>query len=121
MHSADNIYLKPMHDMTGVSFLNDLKLRASYGTVGNQSGINLYDYIQLLNVSSNTTGATSSGFPIIGSSPVVYVAPTSNLVSLDRTWEKVQTKNIGVDFSVLRSRLYGSFDYFIKDNINMLL
>jgi len=107
--------------MQNVNFINDLKLRASYGTVGNQSGIGLYDYIQLLNVSSNTTGATNSGFPIIGSSPVVYVAPTSNLVSLDRTWEKVETKNIGLDFSLLKSRLYGSFEYFIKDNVNMLL
>jgi len=50
--------------MKNVNFLSDLKLRASYGTVGNQSGIGLYDYIQLLNVSSNTTGATNSGFPI---------------------------------------------------------
>jgi hypothetical protein len=43
------------------------------------------------------------------------------LVSLDRTWEKVETKNIGVDFSILKSRLTATFDYFIKDNNNMLL
>lgn len=107
--------------MKDIHFLSDLKIRASYGTVGNQSGIGLYDYIQLLDVNSNTTGATANGFPIIGTSPVVYAAPTNSLVSLDRTWEKVQTKNIGIDFSLLRSRLTATFDYFIKDNINMLL
>jgi len=107
--------------MKGVSFLDDLKLRASFGTVGNQSGINLYDYLQLLNVSSNTTGATNNGFPIIGTGTVVYTAPTASLVSLNRTWEKVQTKNLGLDFALLKNRLSGSFDYFIKDNINMLL
>jgi len=107
--------------MDNLNFISDLKLRATFGSVGNQSGIGLYDYLQLLNASSNTTGPTNSGFPIIGTGPVVYVAPTNNLVSLERTWEKVQTKNLGLDFSFLRSRLFGSFDYFIKDNINMLL
>lgn len=103
-----------------VSFLNELKLRGSYGTVGNQSGIGLYDYIQLLNVSA-TGGATSSGFPIIGSSPVVYVTPTGTLVSLNRTWERIETTNGGLDFAVLNRRLSGSVDYFIKHNRNMLI
>jgi len=107
--------------MQHLTWLDELKLRASYGTVGNQSGIGLYDYIQLLNVSSNTTGATNSGFPIIGTSPVVYTGPTASLVSLNRTWEKVETKNLAVDFAFLHSRLSGTFEYFIKDNINMLL
>lgn len=107
--------------MKDIDFLNELKLRASWGSVGNQSGIGLYDYIQLLGVNSNTTGPTNNGFPIIGSSPVVYAGPISNLVSLDRTWEKVETQNLGLDFSVLNSRLSGSFDYFIKNNVNMLL
>lgn len=106
--------------MQNLTFLNDLKLRASWGSVGNQSGIGLYDYVQLLNVAA-TSGATSSGFPIIGSSPVVYVGPTANLVSLNRTWERVETSNAGLDFSLLNRRLSGSFDYFIKHNRNMLL
>ena len=104
--------------MKNIDFLNELKIRASWGTVGNQSGIGLYDYIQLLGVNSNTTGPTNNGFPIIGSSPVVYAGPISNLVSLDRTWEKVETQNLGLDFSVLNSILSGSFDYFIKNNVN---
>ncbi|WP_461139295.1 TonB-dependent receptor [Spirosoma pomorum] len=106
--------------MQKLTFLNDLKLRGSYGTVGNQSGIGLYDYVQLLNVAA-TQGAISSGFPIIGSSPVVYVAPTNDLVSLNRTWEQVETSNAGLDFSVLNRKLSGSFDYFVKHNRNMLL
>ncbi|WP_198175057.1 SusC/RagA family TonB-linked outer membrane protein [Spirosoma arboris] len=106
--------------MQNLTFLNELKLRASWGSVGNQSGIGLYDYIQLLNVGA-TTGPTNSGFPIIGTSPVVYVGPTASLVSLNRTWERVETSNIGLDYSVLNRRLSGSFDYFIKHNRNMLL
>lgn len=106
--------------MKNLTFLNDLKLRASYGTVGNQSNIGLYDYVQLLNVAA-TGGATSAGFPIIGASPVVTVAPTTSLVSLNRTWERVETTNFGLDFSFLNRRLSGSIDYFVKHNRNMLL
>ncbi|QDK81035.1 TonB-dependent receptor [Spirosoma sp. KCTC 42546] len=106
--------------MKNLAFVSDLKLRASYGTVGNQSGIGLYDYIQLLNVTA-TAGATSAGFPIIGASPAVIVSPTSSLVSLNRTWERVETTNFGLDFSFLNRHLSGSFDYFVKHNRNMLL
>ncbi|QDA61644.1 SusC/RagA family TonB-linked outer membrane protein [Hymenobacter jejuensis] len=106
--------------MKNLSFLSELKLRGSYGELGNQNGIGLYDYIQTLNVTA-TTGQTSSGFPILGASPAVLVAPTTGLVSLDRTWERVQTTNVGIDFSVLNRRLSVSADYFVKHNRNMLL
>lgn len=105
--------------MKSIGFLNDLKLRVSYGTVGNQSGIGLYDYIQLLNLNFST-GATASGFPILGTSPAVRVSP-GGLVALDRTWEKVQTTNFGADFSVLKNKLSGSVEYFVKQNKNMLI
>jgi TonB-linked SusC/RagA family outer membrane protein len=106
--------------MSDVSFINDLKLRASLGYSGNQSGIGNYDYIQFLNLSYSTS-AGSTGFPIIGTSPVVRISPTGTLVALDRTWEKIKTTNIGVDFTVLNRRLSGSFDYFQKRNGNMLI
>lgn len=105
--------------MQHVNFLDELKLRASWGTVGNQSGIGLYDYIQLLNLNFST-GQTASGFPVLGTSPAVRVAP-GGLVAFDRTWEEVQTSNLGLDFSLLRNRLSGTFDYFIKRNKNMLI
>jgi TonB-linked SusC/RagA family outer membrane protein len=101
-----------MKDMT---FFNELKLRGSYGTVGNQSGIGLYDYYQMMDMGIQG--------PILGgyTSRSVTASPTDTLVSLDRTWEKVQTTNIGVDFTLLDNRLYGTFEYFWKQNKNMLL
>ena len=83
--------------------------------VGNQSGIGLYDYIQLMNL--------SSGGPIFGpwAGTVVTAVPSSTLVSLDRTWERIGNTNIGIDFGLLNSRLTGSFDYYWKSNNNMLL
>jgi TonB-linked SusC/RagA family outer membrane protein len=105
--------------MQNVSFINELKLRGSWGTSGNQSGIDLYDYIQFMNLNFSP-GGTNAGFPIIGTSPVVRVAP-GNLVAYDRTWEKVQTTNLGLDFALLKNRLTGSFEYYIKRNDNMLI
>ncbi|MES2775571.1 MAG: TonB-dependent receptor [Bacteroidota bacterium] len=106
--------------MSNVKFIGDLKLRASWGASGNQSGIGNYDYIQFLNLAFST-GQTASGFPILGTSPVVRISPTGTLVALDRTWEKIETSNLGLDFSVLNRRLAGSIDYYIKRNNNMLL
>jgi TonB-linked SusC/RagA family outer membrane protein len=99
--------------MRGQNIVNDLKLRASYGETGNQGGIGLYDYIQLLNANASQA--------LLGTAPVVTVSTTGTLVSLNRTWETVRNKNIGVDFAALRSRLSGTFDYFWKENTNMLL
>ena len=107
--------------MKNINWLNDLKIRASWGAVGNQSNIGLYDYLQLLGVGSNTSGPTNNGYPIIGSGTVVYVDPTSLLTSTQRTWEKVETQNLAVDATVLNNRLSTTVEYFIKNNTNMLL
>ncbi|MEI3802638.1 MULTISPECIES: SusC/RagA family TonB-linked outer membrane protein [unclassified Chitinophaga] len=100
--------------MRNIKFVNELKLRGSAGTVGNQSGIGLYDYISRVNFGQ---GAVLGNY----SSRSVMAGPRDTLVSLNRTWEKVHNQNIGVDFTVLNSHLYGTFDYFWKQNNNMLL
>ena len=45
----------------------------------------------------------------------------SSIASENRTWETIETKNIGIDFAIFRSKLSGSFDYYIKNNKNMLV
>jgi TonB-linked SusC/RagA family outer membrane protein len=103
--------------MKNVRFLDELKLRGSYGSVGSQSGkgIGLYDYIQRDVIASN--GAVLGGY----SSRSVTASQVDTLVSLNRTWERVKNTNVGVDYAVLNNRLYGSFDYYWKQNNNMLL
>jgi TonB-linked SusC/RagA family outer membrane protein len=101
--------------MQGLSFLSELKIRGSHGSVGNQAGIGLYDYIQLIDI--NNTGPVLGGY----TSRSVTASPSGTLVSADRTWEKIQSTNIGVDIAVFNNRLSGSFDYYWKQNKNMLL
>ena len=95
-----------------VSFINDLKLRVSYGETGNQEGINLYDYLQLINIG----GAYPFGQGGQGQS-----ASLAGMVSPSRTWETIATKNIGVDALMFSSKLNFTFDYFIKNNKDMLI
>lgn len=96
-----------------MNVFDDLKLRTSYGEMGNQSGIGAYDYIELITISP-------SYYPF-GNAQRGQLARQSNLVSSARTWETIISKNVGIDFSVLKNRLYGSFDYFWKTNKNMLI
>lgn len=94
-------------------YISELKLRASYGEVGNQSGIGRYDGIQLYNYRSGA-GA------YLGNSKGTYVE-SAGLVSIERTWERIYNYNVGLDFAFLNGRLSGSFELFIKKNNNMLV
>jgi TonB-linked SusC/RagA family outer membrane protein len=97
-----------------LNIFDQLKVRASQGTTGNQnlnSG-NLYDYISLINIG----GAYPFGNGLKDQS-----ATEKSLVSRTRTWETLKTTNFGLDFAVLNSRLSGSFDVYKKENRNMLL
>ena len=65
-------------------------MRLSYGTVGNQGGIDRYDGVQLYNYSQNS-GA------LIGSSKISYIDTNGKLLSTDRSWETIKNYNIGLD------------------------
>ena len=99
--------------MKNLNIFNDLKFKASYGEMGNQSGIGLYDYIQLVQISS-------SYYPF-GNGLKGQMASPGNIVSTSRTWETIKSTDVGVEFAILKNKLYGSFDYFWKKNNNMLI
>ena len=104
---SEESFIKKLH------FFDNLKLRASYGTTGNQAGIGLYDYVQSLNI-----GASGN---LIGSNIATSTTQTGTLVSLERTWEKVIKRNLAVDFGFLQNRLSGTFEIFRNSNNNMLI
>lgn len=89
---------------------SQLKIRASIGSLGNQA-IGPYDYIA-------TMGAYQGNYLIGGSLPLEISAPP--LVSGNFTWEKVVTKNLGVDMAFLDNRLTASFDIYRRDTKDML-
>ncbi|HEX6192504.1 MAG TPA: TonB-dependent receptor [Chitinophagaceae bacterium] len=97
-----------------VSFLDDLKLRVSWGQLGNGSVLGYYDYITLL-----TSGLTTTNNLVFNNQRTQYIYQNS-LSSTDKTWETVQQSNIGVDIGLLQNRLLITADYYVKRNKNML-
>ena len=88
------------------------KIRASYGSLGNQAVSGNFPYLATYGVN------TKYGALLGGSLPVSVSAP--GLVSASLTWETVNQFNIGADFSFLKSRLNASFDWYRRDTKNML-
>lgn len=96
-------------NLTGAFSL--LKVRVSYGLLGNQSVSGNYPYIA-------TMSASEANYLINGEKPMQITAP--GLVSPELTWETVIQRNLGIDFTLLNNRLSGSFDIFRRDTKNML-
>jgi TonB-linked SusC/RagA family outer membrane protein len=98
-----------------LGLFNDLKLRASYGETGNQEGVRLYDYYQLINI-----GSRSYPYPF-GAGSQTQSASLDTLAAKDRTWETLVNRNVGIDATLLSNKLNFSFDYFNKRNKDMLI
>lgn len=87
-----------------------LKLRASYGALGNQL-VSEYGYIPYMNSDLGT-------YLIDGKLQQVVTSP--GLVSPDYTWEKVRTLNGGIDLGFFDNKLVASFDIYRRDTKGML-
>ncbi len=93
--------------------INTLKLRASYGSLGNQNTDNWYQTYQ-----------TISYLPFAGTwlqngtKPNVTSAPS--LVSTSLGWETIESYDLGLDFGALNNRLTGSFDWYVRNTKNMV-
>lgn len=100
--------------MRNLSWLNLLKMRASWGQSGNQEigAFSNYGYIPLVSI--------SGGYPL-GSPNAKMPGAVSGIASSTRTWETLETTNFGIDFGFLDNRLFGTFDVFQKVNKNMLV
>lgn len=95
------------------SWLDNLKLRASYGTLGNQLlGNNFYPAIP-------TLGSSTSPYMFSAGARSPYVS-AAGLVSPTLTWESVTSQNLGIDISVLNNKLDIAFDIFSRETKDML-
>lgn len=116
------------HFMEGTSsWLNDLKLRLSWGQTGNQEISNTARYsIYVPNYGVNESGGQSYGtsYDITGSNGG-SILPSGfkrdQIGNDDIKWETTTQYNAGLDFGFLNQRLYGSFDWFYKKTDNILV
>jgi len=100
---SEENFMKPM------AFINELKLRGSYGESGNNN-IGDYSSIALLGFYNYSLNGLSAS----GQAP-------SNIINPDLKWEKSRTYDIGLDFGLLGSRITGSFDWYTRKSSDLLL
>ncbi|WP_206366851.1 MULTISPECIES: SusC/RagA family TonB-linked outer membrane protein [Sphingobacterium] len=91
-----------------ISAVNMLKLRASYGILGNQNTNDWYPTYQVM----SSLGTSNGGWLVDGSRPNTVSAP--GLISTALTWEQIRNWNYGLDWALLGNRLTGSFDYYLR-------
>lgn len=92
-------------------WLDDFKVRASYGSIGNQS-IAPYGFVPTMNVQPSNVWLDG------GNKVITMTAP--GLVRANYTWEKVSTLDIGYDLTAFNGRLSSSFSWYQRDTKGML-
>lgn len=97
--------------MKNQRIFDNLKLRVSWGQLGNQNGLGMYDHIASYNIKGYYPFKSELG----------QWAVISKLPSETRTWETVEMNNFAVDMAFLRNRLTVTGEYFIKRNKDMLV
>lgn len=95
------------------SWWNAMKIRVSYGQLANQNTNNWYPTYRVVPVTSQ-----GSNWLVDGLKPTTAGFPA--LIATYLTWEKIRTTNLGLDFGFFNNRLTGSFDYFWRDNSDMV-
>ncbi|WP_421872354.1 SusC/RagA family TonB-linked outer membrane protein [Marinoscillum sp.] len=92
--------------LEGVSFIDDLKLKASYGVLGNA---------EIGNYETQTTYGGATGQYLGGSTVTIAQLGNDQL-----TWEEEEAINIGLDYSLLNNRLFGTVDVWRTNNNDLL-
>lgn len=96
--------------MKNISWVEDLKLRVGYGVTGNNNFSSSY--------MANMLGSDAFWYLPNGNWKKSY-GKTQN-VNPDLGWEEKKEWNFGIDYSLFGGRLYGKFDYFIRNIDNLL-
>jgi TonB-linked SusC/RagA family outer membrane protein len=103
-------------------WLNDLKIRASWGKTGNQAISNTARYA-LYVADYGSDRITSTAYDLYlqqsGIFPSGYIASQSANDNLK--WETTIQYNAGIDFSMFNNKLFGTYDAYIKDVKDMLI
>ena len=92
------------------SWLDDLKLRFSYGTSGNNN-IPTGQIVQMYEIKSTTW---VNGFP-------TYWAPSKTMFNSDLKWETTITRNLGLDFTLFGGKFNGSLEGYINTTKDLLI
>lgn len=102
---SEEAFMKP------ITWVNNLKLRASYGTLGNINNVGYYDYFELLSSNADYN---------FGDEAVKGVLE-AQITNKNLGWETVALTDVGVDVDLFQNKLSVSADYYIKNTSDILL
>lgn len=94
-----------------VSWMNDLKIRANYGTLGSQN-VGDYDYQSLIN--------SYTSYILRGDGNLVPGQAITDVSNADIAWEKKTTTNIGIDAAFFANRLQVSLEWYDAESTDVL-
>lgn len=113
--------------LRGATWLNDLKLRLSWGQTGNQEISNLARYfVYVPNYGVNESGGQSYGtsYDIAGTNggSILQSGFKRNQIgNPDIRWETTTQYNVGLDWSMFATRFFGSIDFYYKKTSDILV
>ena len=113
--------------MKNISWLDDLKIRASWGQTGNQEISNIARYtVYVPNYGTSSFGGQTYGtsYDIAGTNGGSILQSgfkRDQIGNDDIKWETTTQTNIGLDFSLFNQTLYGSFDWYYKKTTDILV
>jgi TonB-linked SusC/RagA family outer membrane protein len=90
-----------------ITWVNNLRLRASYGTNGNLQGISNYAWQDIFRVHNNNMDEPGYVMNPVAANPRL-------------TWESMEQLSIGLEYAVLQSRIRGSIEFFNKVNDGLI-
>ncbi|PZU03751.1 MAG: SusC/RagA family TonB-linked outer membrane protein, partial [Chryseobacterium sp.] len=100
--------------LKGNPVINELKLRASWGQTGNQE-------VQNKITKPSYSLAASAGYYLYDNLNLINGVLINRTAYPDLKWETVEQSNIGLDFSLLKNKLYGSLEYYNKSTKDAIL
>lgn len=106
---SEEPFFKPLSEN-----VDNLKLRASFGSLGNQNVSSYYTYMRLVSISDFAAYSFGEG------SSMAKYSTLGAPVSSDLTWETSQQWDLGLDLSMFGNRLNVTFDGYVRNTLNML-
>lgn len=100
-----------------IGWLNQWKVRGSYGLLGNQAGADMYAYLENMNIVVPGLGSGGRYYFVNGRESYIEAPAAFNPFI---TWEKVQSVNAAIDFTMLDYRLAGTLEWYQRNTLDML-
>lgn len=99
------------------SFVSNLKLRASWGKLGNENALGYYDFLALI----STYNDSFQGY-VRGNGDTAWTGSIARgLQNRSLQWETTDTKNIGFDYGFFNNKVTGSINYYYNETKDLLI